>query len=83
MNDRTPHKGSLVIPRARVGLRLTATQAQTIAELAADEQDVVVTRIRRSDDVRVVRPSEAREYRVGPDGAIAQHKSASSYLRAR
>jgi hypothetical protein len=79
----SPHRSSLRIPRSAVGLRLTAAQARTVAELAENEHDVVVTRIRRHDDVSVVLPSEASRYAVAPDGALAREKSEPSYRRAR
>ena len=74
----TPHRNSLRIPGNAVGLRLTAAQARTVAELAENEHDVVVTRIRRHDDVSVVLPSEASRYAVSPDGMLAREKSEPS-----
>jgi hypothetical protein len=79
----TPHRNSLRIPGNAVDLRLTAAQARTVAELAENEHDVVVTRIRRHDDVSVVLPSEASRYAVSPDGMLAREKSEPSYRKAR
>jgi hypothetical protein len=73
----TPHKGSLRVRRSAAGLRVTAAQAQTVAELAKNEHSVVVTPIRRHDDVSVVLPSEASRYAVSSDGTLAREKPAS------